>query len=205
MAIKLIFIMRKTLLFGLICLFSLCAISVQAQTKEEKKDLKKELKALEKQGWKSTRSGGLSTAMKRHSQKLNSDPNLEELSGTATNVKTLKIGETKAREDAISQYVDYCGGMVKARIVSNVNDVNEADADNIVAGYERKLAQAFQKELIPSYYRYQEENGRYNVIGYFIINLNTAQKNSENALKEALEESGLAIDYANSISDFINK
>lgn len=197
--------MKKILLIGLICLQGLCAFSVQAQSKDEKKAIKKELKALEKDKWKSSKSGGLALAMSKHNQKLNSDPNLEELSGMAFDVKTPKIGESKAREDAISQFVDYCGGMVRARITSDTREVNGVEADNIVAGYERILTQAFQKELVPSYYRYKENNGRYDVVGYFLFNIKSVEKSSDDALKEAMGEAGKAFDYGNSISDFIRE
>ena len=197
--------MKKLLFIGLICLQLICGMPAQAQSKDEKKAIKKELKSLEKEGWKSSKSGGLSLAMSKHSQRLNSDPNLEELSGMAFDVKTPKIGEAKAREDAISQFVDYCGGMVRARITSDTRDVNGVEADNIVAGYERILSQAFQKELMPSYYRYREINGKYQVVGYFLFNLNSVQKSSDNALKEAMDEAGVAFDYGNSISDFIKQ
>ncbi|MDE5595391.1 MAG: hypothetical protein K2I89_07460 [Muribaculaceae bacterium] len=197
--------MKKILLIGLICLQCICSFSVQAQSKDEKKAIKKELKALEKDGWKSSKSGGLALAMSKHSQRLNSDPNLEELSGMAFDVSTPKIGESKAREDAISQFVDYCGSMVRGRITSDTRDVNGVEADNIVAGYERILSQAFQKELIPSYYRYREVNGKYQVVGYFLFNLKSVQKSSDDALKEAMEEAGKAFDYGNSISDFIKE
>ena len=44
--------------------------------KKIQEDVQKEFKVLEKEGWKSSKSGGLSLAMSKHSQKLNSDPNL---------------------------------------------------------------------------------------------------------------------------------
>lgn len=197
--------MRKLLLFGLICLQAICVIPAQAQSKEEKKAIQKELKKLEKEGWKSTKNGGLTLAMSRHSQKLNSDMNLEELSGMAFGVKSPKIGESKAREDAVQQYVDYCGGMIRGRIASDMRDIDGVEADNIVSAYERLLTQKLNRELIPSYYRYREANGKYEVVGYFIINLNTTQKASEDALKQAMEDAGKAFEYGNNISDFIKE
>lgn len=193
------------MLIGFICLHAICSLPVQAQSKEEKKAIQKELKALEKDGWKSTKSGGLSLAMTKHSENMVSNPNLRDLSGVANGSKTIRIGEAKAREDVISQFVDYCGGMVKARITSDVRDVNDVQADNIVAGYERILAQAMERSLIPSYYRYKEINGGYDVFGYFFYDSNVIAQKSNDALKQACEEAGVAFDYGNQISDFINQ
>lgn len=197
--------MKKLFLIGLICLQCVCSLPMHAQSKEEKKAIKKEVKTLEKDGWKSSKSGGLALAMSKHSQRLNSDPNLEEISGMAFGVGTPKLGESKSREDAISQFVDYCGGMVRARITSDTRDINGVEADNIIADYERILSESIQKDLIPSYYRYREINGKYQVIGHFLFNLKSVQKKSDDALKEALKEAGVAYDYGNAISDFIKQ
>lgn len=180
--------------------------SVAKQLKTEKKAMQARVKELSAQGWQSLQSAGLATIISEHNAKMKNNPDLIEFPGTAEEVKTTNIGKAKARNSAITDFAEYCGGMLRARITSDLRDIDGEQADNLIAGYERILAQKLEKDLKPSYYIYKETgNGKYDVRGFFLVDESVAAKKSKEALKEAADEAKLAFDYANGISDFIKQ
>ena len=202
--------MKKFFVAVVLCAFAMTNVtgyaqSITKQLKSDRKAQKARVKELLTQGWQSLQSAGLATVVSDHNAKLKSNPDLLEFTGTAEGSKTTNIGKSKARNSAISDYVEYCGGMLRARITSDLHDIDGEQADNFVAGYERILAQKLDKDLKPSYYIYKEVNGKYDVRGFFLLDESVVARKSKEALKEAAEEAKLSYEYANGISDFIKQ
>lgn len=203
--------MKKIFLAAMLCAFAMTSVAVYAQStakqlKSERKSVTARVKELSAQGWQSLQSDGLATLITEHNAKKRNNPNLYEISGTANQVKTTNLGKAKSRNNAINEYAEYCGGMLRARITSDLQDVNEVQADNMVSGYERILAQKIEGEVRPSYYIYKEVgNGKYDVRGFFLIDEDRLEKKQKEAIKEAAEEAKLAYDYGQGISDFIKQ
>lgn len=203
--------MKKIFLAAMLCAFAMTNVTVYAQStakqlKSERKSVTARVKELSAQGWQSLQSDGLATLITEHNAKKRNNPNLYEISGTANQVKTTNLGKAKSRNNAINEYAEYCGGMLRARITSDLHDVNEVQADNMVSGYERILAQKIEGEVRPSYYIYKEVgNGKYDVRGFFLIDEDRLEKKQKEAIKEAAEEAKLAYDYGQGISDFIKQ
>lgn len=203
--------MKKIFLAAMLCAFAMTSVAVYAQStakqlKSERKSVTARVKELSAQGWQSLQSDGLATLITEHNAKKRNNPNLYEISGTANQVKTTNLGKAKSRNNAINEYAEYCGGMLRARITSDLHDVNEVQADNMVSGYERILAQKIEGEVRPSYYIYKEVgNGKYDVRGFFLIDEDRLEKKQKEAIKEAAEEAKLAYDYGQGISDFIKQ
>lgn len=202
--------MKKIFVAVMLCAFAMTGVTGYAQStakqlKSERKAAEARVKELSAQGWQSLQSAGLATVISEHNAKLKNNPDLLEFTGTAEGSKTTNIGKSKARNSAITDYAEYCGGMLRARITSDLHDIDGEQADNLVSGYERILAQKLDKDLRPSYYIYKEVNGKYDVRGFFLVDESVVARKSKEALKEAADEAKLAYDYANGISDFIKQ
>lgn len=202
--------MKKILVAVMLCAFAMTSVAGYAQSakqlKAERKAVATRVKELSAQGWQSLQSDGLATLISEHNAKKRNNPNLYEISGTANQVKTTNLGKAESRNNAINEYAEYCGGMLRARITSDLHDVDGAQADNMVSGYERILAQKLNGELRPSYYIYKEVgNGKYDVRGFFLIDEERLERKQKEAIKEAADEAKVAYDYANGISDFIKQ
>lgn len=203
--------MKKTLVMAMLAAFAMMnstvyAQSVAKQLKSPKKALEARVKELSKDNWKSLNSDGLAMAVSEHNNKRRNNPNLYEIVGTAEQVESTNIGKAQARNNAINEYAELCGGMLRARITSDVRNVNKAQADNLVSGYERILSKKLEGEVRPSYYVYKDlADGKYNVRGFFLIDEARIEKIQKEAIKEASEEANLAHDYGEGISDFVKQ
>lgn len=201
--------MKKIYVVAMLCAFAMTGVngyaqSVKKQLKQETKEIQARAKELSADGWKSDQSDGLSRQLRDHREKKRNNPDLMELSGDGQH-SSLAVAKTRAREDATIQFADYLGGMIRGRVVTDMRDVNDEQADNFVAGYERILVQKLAKDVKPSYYIYKENGRNYQVRGFFYIDESVATKKANDALKEAAEEAGLTFDYANGVSDFIKQ
>ena len=203
--------MKKIFVVTMLCALAVTSATGYAQStakqlKAERKAMEARVKELSAEGWKSLQSDGLALLISEHNAKRRNNPDLYEISGTANQVKTTNLGKAKSRNNAINEYAEYCSGMLRARIVSDLHDVDEAQADNMVSGYERILSQKLEGEVRPSYYIYKEVgNGKYDVRGFFLIDENRLAKKQKEAIKEAADQANMAFDYGNNISDFINQ
>lgn len=201
--------MKKLIGLVMLCAFTMTNVygqSIAKQLKSDKKAIQARVKELTADGWKSLQSDGLAKTVSDHNERKRNNPNLEELLGTANQVKTLNLGKAQARNNAINEYAELCGGMLRARITSDLRNINEEQADNLVSGYERILTQKLNGEVRPSYYIYKENNGgKYDVRGIFFIDLTVLERKQKEAIKEAADDAKVAFDYGQGISDFIKQ
>ena len=202
--------MKKVFVMVMLSVFTLSigtvdGQSISKQLKSDQKAIQARVKELSAEGWMSLQSDGLATIISDHKAKIRNNPNLYEISGTATQVKTTNLGKAQSRNNAINEYAEYCGGMLRARIASDLHNIDEAQADNMVSGYERILSQKLNGEVRPSYYIYKEVgNGKYDVRGFFLIDEARLEKKQKEAIQEAAEEAKVAFDYGEGISNFID-
>ena len=203
--------MKKLFVTAMLCVFAMSSVTIYAQStakqlKSDKKAIAARVKELQAKGWQSLQSDGLATLIAEHNTKKRNNPNLYEISGTANQVKTTNLGKAESRNNAINEYAEYCSGMLRGRITSDLHDIDGAQADNLVSGYERILVKKLEGEVRPSYYIYKEVgNGKYDVRGFFLIDEGRLEKKQKEAIKEAADEAKLANEYGQSISDFIKQ
>ncbi|MDE6257445.1 MAG: hypothetical protein K2M53_03570 [Muribaculaceae bacterium] len=204
--------MKKLVSFITLCLIIISGSAVYGQSigkqlKNEKKAIEARVKEIQKEGWKDMGNDGLAIEISRHFAKKSANPNLLELAGDSKPSTTKNLGKAAIITAVINEYAQYCGGMVKGRITSDLRDVNEEQADNMVAAYERILVKELKNEIKPSYFLVKETSGPkpYIVRGIFLVDEDAVERASQRALKEAAEDAGIAYDYANKISDFINE
>ena len=105
-------------------------------SKASKKVVKANAKQFEKEGWSLDGTGTFSSVLTAHYAKLDSGEAIE-LTGNANAKKSINLAKTNARNNAINEYAEYARSMVRARINTDLVDLNDEQRENFVAGYER--------------------------------------------------------------------
>lgn len=127
------------------------------------------------------------------------------MTGNANAKKSINLAKTNARNNAINEYAEYARSMVRARINTDLVDLNDEQRENFVAGYERLVIKELNGELKPSFYIYKRNSdGTYEMRAFFIVDENAAAAANKKALEAAAEEMGIARKYADEVSDFVN-
>jgi len=198
----------KKILFLLICTLMFSG-SMYAQSKQEIKEAEKvaksQAKQLTKDGWKLLESGTLEAVLKTHCLKKKT-ADVEEIVGTANKMRSINLGKTTARNNAMNEYAESAKSMIRGRITTDLRDIDENQVENLVSGYERLVLKEINGEVKSSYTLYREnKDGKYDVRGYFLVDLESASKARKRAMELALEESELAHKYGNEISNFIDE
>lgn len=198
----------KKILSLLICTL-LFSGSMYAQSKQEIKEAEKiaktQAKQLTKDGWKLLESGTLESVLKAHEMKKISGE-IEEIVGTAIKMRSINLGKTTARNNAMNEYAESAKSMIRGRITTDLRDIDENQVENLVSGYERLVLKEINGEVKSAYTLYREnKDGKYDVRGYFIVDQESASKARKRAMEMALEESELAHKYGNEISNFIDE
>lgn len=184
-----------------------CSLEVQAQNKKDaKRDFKSaklRSKELVKEGWKVEGASTLSVALARiESQKEGK----ELLIGSSYDTKKLNLAKAKARNNAINEYAEYGKSTVKGRINTQLSDISEEEADDLVEAFERMVARELEGEIsVPALVLYRERNGSYDVQCFYLIDEARAAKVRANAMKKAIEEAKIAQDFGKKVSDFVNE
>lgn len=173
-------------------------------SKASKKIVKANAKQFEKEGWSLDGTGTFNSVLTAHYAKLDSGEAIE-LTGNANAKKSINLAKTNARNNAINEYAEYARSMVRARINTDLVDLNDEQRENFVAGYERLVIKELNGELKPSFYIYKRNSdGTYEMRAFFIVDENAAAAANKKALEAAAEEMGIARKYADEVSDFVN-
>lgn len=180
---------------------------VFAQTKKEirqaKKLAKSEAKALEKEGYKLTEIGDLTAKLQDYI--LESMKGKEQIIGTSGPSVSLNLAKITAENNAINEYVNRSGGMVKARITSDLANVDGVQRDNLVAAFERMAVQEVKNDVTFCFNVVKENRRQFDVRAYALVNNDDAHKARMKALEAALAELGLTEQYGSKISEWIKE
>ncbi|MBO5893587.1 MAG: hypothetical protein J6Q31_04935 [Alistipes sp.] len=196
--------MRTLLLLIIGCMLSSTNIAYAQISKASKKVVKTNAKQFEKEGWSLDGTGTFSSVLTAHYAKLDSGEAIE-LTGNANAKQSLNLAKTNARNNAINEYAEYARSMVRARINTDLIDLNNEQRENFVAGYERLVIKELNGELKPSFYMYKRNNdGTYEMRAFFIVDESAAAAANKKALEAAAEEMGIARKYADEVSNFVN-
>lgn len=175
--------------------------------KEQKKEYKKKIKQLNKEGWEITGSHTLEVALLTHYDKL-AKGDVEEIEGTAK-----AVNERLARQAVIAaaqnQYAQLAGGRVRGRVVedmgSNLTESDQKEFDNFYAAYENAVEKEIKGEMKLSYLLKRKAGNAYEYRGVFIIDEAAASAARIRAFELAAKESEIAQRYAKKVSEFINE
>ena len=122
---------------------------VLAQSSKEIRQAKKlaraEAKELESQGYKLSEIGDLKAELTDYI--LESKKGKEQIIGTSGPSASLNLAKLTAQNNAINEYINKSGGMVKARITSDMSSVDGVQRDNLVAAFERMAVQEVKNDV----------------------------------------------------------
>lgn len=194
----------KRLFTVLAILLSIMSV-VNAQTKQDKKLAKSRAKELTKQGWQAQTSKGVEAGFLELFSTMNSGDYAEYVADGASD-KSLSAAKAKSRNNAINEYVEYSKSIVKSRIVTELNDLKEEEAENYISNFERLIVKNLEDDVFrsPVLVLYKQEGRHYDVRSYYLIDNSAAERVVRNAMQKAAEESDLAHKHADGISKFIN-
>lgn len=175
-----------------------------AANKDDIKAAKQQAKELKKKGWEAEGATTIANGMVKIAEMQATG--FELLVGSSYGSGKPNIAKTKARNNAINEFAEYGKSIVRARINTKVDDINGEEVDNIVSGYERMVIRELDEIMpLPTLILKREaQNGKYDYQCYYLINTSTIHKVQKKAIENAIEDSGMAAKYGDSISDFVN-
>lgn len=195
--------MKKLLL--LIAVVTIAIAPISAQNKAIAKVAKTNAKTLQKEGWKLLETGDLTYLIEKHLTKIE-DGNAFEITNSAEGKKSLNMAKSIARNNVLNEYAESARSIVKGRITSNMQDINEQQAENFVAAFERMVCTELNGEVRTSYTLYRQNNdGKYDVRLVCLVDYNAAQKAIIGAIKRAAEQQKIAQQYGSEISSWIDE
>lgn len=178
-----------------------------AQTSKEIRKAKKlartEAKALENEGYKLSEIGDLKAELTDYI--LESMQGKEQIIGTSGPSASLNLAKLTAENSALNEYVNRTGGMVKARITSDLSNVDGVQRDNIVAAFERMAVQEVKNDVKFCFTVVKEQRRQYDVRVYCLVDSNDAHNAMMKALEHALQELGMAEQYGSKVSEWIQE
>ncbi|MDE6339747.1 MAG: hypothetical protein K2K97_08185, partial [Muribaculaceae bacterium] len=157
--------MKRIISFALMMISLMCvsSFSLSASLKDDIKGAKSQAKDLKKEGWKVEGSTSIENGLIKIAEKK--AEGFEEIVRRSEGSQKQNVAKTKARNNAINEFAEYGKSIVKARINTKVDDVNEEEVDNIVSGYERMVIKELDDILPkPSLILYKTVDGRYDYI-----------------------------------------
>lgn len=202
---------RSFAFFALVCaiLFG-CVATVDAQSKALKKDVKKRVKELKKEGWKPLASSStLEYAFSKYRTYLEEDPeNRIEMVGIAIG-KNVKIGRENAIMNGITSYASRAKaqvvGKMKSLLSSSATDAPEEEIDKFGAAYQAAV-NTKNAGLVKQHLVLVKENKdgskEFNV--YMSIDEAQAKKAREAAALEAKKNAALG-DLSQKVEEFIGE
>lgn len=201
--------MKKIMI--MLCLLLGIGTTVEAQNKALEKAnakmYKTKLKEFKQGGWKlSGNSKTIEVVLLEHYDKLNDPANSEQV-GQVTRFSSLNAGKQMAYNNALNQYASEAGSTIRGAVESEIN-IDEMDAEtemnNMYAAFERIVEQEVGRALTESFTIIRGEGNNKQMEVFFIVNEDKAEEFRQKAFKRAIEESELAQEHAQQISDFVN-
>ena len=180
---------------------------VLAQSSKEIRQAKKlaraEAKELESQGYKLSEIGDLKAELTDYI--LESKKGKEQIIGTSGPSASLNLAKLTAQNNAINEYINKTGGMVKARITSDMSSVDGVQRDNLVAAFERMAVQEVKNDVKFCVTVVREQRRQFDVRVYCLVDSNDLHNAKMKALEQALQELGMAEKYGSKIAEWIEE
>lgn len=192
----------------LIVIAAVIAISpVHAQSRREVKAAKKEAKLATKQlksdGFKLLELGDLRLQLENFLIKAKTGN--KQIIGTADDCISINLGKTIALNNALVEYANLSGGIVKGRITSDASNVNGQQADNLVAAYERLVLKEIKGEVQTYVTLIREEKKTFDVRVYCLVDFDSAHAAKMKAMEQALEELDLSQQYGSKTAEWVGE
>ena len=201
--------MKKLFLVLAAALVAIAPLSAQVDkdvARAAKKDAAKAAKAALKDGYTMLESGDLETRITKHLEKVYANTAFE-ITNTAEGKRSVNMAKTIARNNIFNEHAESARSMVKGRVTSDMQDVNNVQAENFVAAYERLVCTELNGEVRVSYtlVRHNKKDNTYDVKLVCLVDYDAAHKVHVNAIKRAAEQQQLAQQYGTKISSWIDE
>lgn len=205
--------MKKLITFLLALCVSMSATMMADTAKDlrkaREKQKKEKIKQFKKEKW--TIFGTTKTidvALLEHYNQLETlGADSHEVVGVASNFKSKNIGVQSAINNACITYAQEAGSDLQGRVASDIfgsESDGDGEFDHFYAAYERAVQKEIRGELKPSFSIIHDNgNGTYELQSFFVVDENSAARARKRALEAALEESKIAQEHADKISEFI--
>lgn len=201
--------LSKLLLLATITLFFSCGSKKQASHYSVQDEIGEKLAEYEAAGWKMhgssrTLRGVLSSVIDR----LNANPDLIEVTGTANNFDVISNGKETAAANASNRYAATATRLVKGAIDSDVqlSQALGTERDNLYAAYSSTVERLIRGDLKEAYALERDrQDGKKDCEIHYLIDETKAQTRREAAMKKALESIDLDQKYADKIREHVNK
>jgi hypothetical protein len=200
----------RVMMLSLFCI----SLSVQAQSDKQyqktmNKVYKAKVKELKKQKWQvSGTSLTLEAAIMKHLRTLQSDDN-NELIAYVSMCQSLNVCKSTALNNALIEYAQSAGSYVRGRITSDMMNNASANApqefDKFYAAYERLVSAEIKGELEFSLALEKNTGAGKAYQAWYVIDEDSASKARLRAMRRAAEETKLAQEYANQVSQFVQE
>lgn len=201
--------MKKLFLVLAAVVVAIAPLSAQVDkdvARTAKKDAAKSAKAALKDGYTMLESGDLESRIAKHLEMVYSKTAFE-ITNTAEGKRSVNMAKTIARNNVLNEHAESARSMVKARVTSDMQDVNNVQSENFVAAYERLVCSELNGEVRVSYtlVRHNKKDNTYDVKLVCLVDYDAAHKVHVNAIKRAAEQQQLAQQYGTKISSWIDE
>lgn len=195
----------------LLCLAAMFAIAPSyAQSNKEIRAAKKEAKVAAKEavreGYKMLEPGDLETRIAKHLEQIYAGKAFQ-IVNSAEGKRSVNMAKSQARNNVLNEHAEYAKSLVKGRVASDLQDVNEVQAEHYVAAYERLVLAQLNGEVKVSYtlVRHNKKTNTYDVKLVCLIDYDAAHEAHMNSLKRAAEQQEAAQQFGTNISKWINE
>ncbi|MDR2809601.1 MAG: hypothetical protein LBB84_03470 [Tannerellaceae bacterium] len=207
----------RTKIFIRILMLSLFCIGLSAQAQSDKKYrktmekvYKAKTKELKKQKWvTSGTSLTLDAAIMKHLRTLHANENNKEIIATVSMCQSLNVCKSAALNNALIEYAQSAGSYVRGRIVSDMFNNSSGDVpaefDKFYAAYERLVSAEVRGELDFSLALEKPNGAGKSYQAWYIVDEDKAMQARVRAMRRAAEETRLAQEYANQVSQFVQE
>ena len=199
----------------LAALFMLTAVSENAYAQSDKKFnkamekvYKEKQKEFKKEGWKvSGTSLTLEAALMKHLRIINTDDKNQELVTEVSMCKSANVCKATALNNALIEYASRAGSYIRGRVTSDMFNNSSASVpeefDKLYGAYERLVQSEVKNELEFSFAVEKPNGDGKTYRAYYIVNEEKAGRARMRALQLAAEETKIAQQYAEQVSNFV--
>lgn len=207
----------KKIFVALMSIFLVCGVASAELTKDQKKQVKKEvsnkMKEFKKENWKIFGSTNtLEGALTAHiTAKTEMGADGHEVVGLADNFKSKNLGKQQATHSACVQYAQESGSSLKGQVESKLggngsSTTGGGEFDVFYAAFERSLQHTIQNELRESFSIIKElPGGTYDMQTFYLVNEEAATRARVRAVEDAVKESKLPEKQATSITIMVRE
>lgn len=188
-----------------------CGSSQQTTKKYSREDeLNEKITQLTQTGW---QIHGSSRTLKgkliEHYDKLEANPDIYEVSGSSTGCRSITVCRTAALNAAAIDFATKMGQDLKGKTMRDMGIDEGAETPTEYNKFQEACVSKFEAsikgELVESFAIIRSnESGLNNYTIYYLVDRASVRKQRTQAIKDAMEESKLRNDYANSVEKFID-